>query len=211
MQTTAFMSVAENRALIGFDKSTPNGIWYDSVYAPKLSAYLKAYGVWANPATSTRLALDDLKDAEKELFPLYRRLYGMMKSSPLVTNACLEAMGYPSRPSGKYESHPVDRMFIGLSATPVANSVLSVSFENLDTGSSTVPYYLAGAMMYYSVGDEAVFDQTLLSRSLLATRSPHQFVLKPTQRGQIISLAARWQNRRGELGPWSEIISPVIP
>jgi hypothetical protein len=211
VKTTAFMDVLTNRAIVGFDASTPNGVWYDSVYGPRLKAYTTAYDVWANPATSTRMALDDLKDAEKEFFPLYRNFYGMMRTSALVTDAFLEGMGFPPRPSGGHEPHPADLLFISLHVAPLGNAILSVGFENRDTESSAIPYYLDGAVIYYSVSDTPVVDPELLPHSRLASRSPFELVLAQTQRGQTVYLAARWQNNRGELGPWSDIYSTVVP
>jgi hypothetical protein len=209
--TTAFMNVAENRDRIGFEKTTPSGVWYDSVYSPKQSAYDWAYRKWIDPATSTQLALSDLKDAEKAFFPLYREFHAMVKASPLVTDADLQAMGFPPRPSGERSPHSVEHMRVDLNAKAVGNLGLSVAFENRDTGSSAVPYYLTGVVLYYSFSDTQITDQSELTHSKLATRSPHEFTFDPKDRGKMIYLAGRWQNRRGELGPWSEIVALIVP
>jgi hypothetical protein len=205
------MNVSANRAVIGFGAETPNGKWYDSDYTPKLNVYTARYDVWATPATSTRLALDNLKDAENDFFPLYRQFYGMMKTSALVPNSYLEEMGFPPRPSGGREPHPVDKLFIDLNIIPLANGIVNAAFENRDTGSSIIPYYLTGAVLYYAVGDAPVTDPNLLPLSRLATRSPFELVLEQSQRGKTLTMAARWQNERGELGPWSELVTSIVP
>jgi hypothetical protein len=210
-KTTAFMAVEDNRTRTGFGRSDPQGIWYDSVYVPKLTVYDAAYRRWANPATATRMALDDFKDSERAFVPLYRRLYGMMKASALVSNSDLEEMGFQPRNSGKRSPHPVDRMFISLRVAPLGSHVLNVAFENRDTGSSVIPYYLVGAVIFGAVSDTPVASQERLVRMKLATRSPGMLVFNSSQRGRTLYLAARWQNRRGELGPWSEIMSAIIP
>jgi hypothetical protein len=210
-KTAAFMAVEDNRMLIGFGSQTPYGMWYDANYVPKQTAYFTAYQTWDNPATSTPLALDNLKDAEEAFFPVYREFYGTVKASPLVTNAYLEEMGFPPRPSGGHSPHPVDKSFIDLIVKPLGNLVLSAAFVNRDTGSSVIPYYLTGAVIYYAVGDMPVTDQNALPFSRLASRSPLELSFDPEMRGQTVSLAARWQNQRGELGPWSEIVTAIIP
>jgi hypothetical protein len=210
-KTTGFMAVEDNRIAIGFGHETPYGIWFDTYYVPKQTVYSAAYATWDNPATSTPVALDDLKDAENEFFPLYHTFYGTVKASPLVTNARLEELGFPPRPSGGHSPHPVDKTFIDLFVKPLGNLVLSAAFLNRDTGSSNIPYYLSGAVIYYAVGDTPVADQNLLPYSRLASRSPFELIFEPEQRGKMVSLAARWQNRRGELGPWSEIVTVIIP
>ncbi|MDR0613092.1 MAG: hypothetical protein LBG45_06375 [Dysgonamonadaceae bacterium] len=210
-KTTAFTSVDANRILIGFGSDTPNGVWFDIAYIPKLTVYDAAYRKWDTPATSTLMALDDLKDAEKIFFPVYREFYAMAKASTIITNAYLEDMGFPPRPSGSRTPHPVDKTFITLHVKPLGNLVLSAAFEDRDTGKSIIPYYLTGAVIYYAVSDTPVTDQKELVHSQLATRSPLELIFDTTQRGKTVYLAARWQNRRGELGPWSEIIFAVIP
>ncbi|MDR2139737.1 MAG: hypothetical protein LBP50_09340 [Tannerella sp.] len=211
MKTTEFTSVEDNRIQIGFGPATPLGAWYGTTYSPGLIAYDTAYRIWNSPATSTPLALDNLKDAENLFFPVYREFYGTVKASPLVTNAHLEAMGFPPRTSGGRSPHPVDRTFIDLILKPLGNLTLSVGFVNRDTGSSIIPYYLTGAVIYYAVGEAPVSDQNALPHSRLASRSPFELIFNPTERGLTVSLAARWQNRRGELGPWSEIVTAIIP
>jgi hypothetical protein len=210
-KTTAFMDAGDNRIRIGYGPGTPNGVWYDSVYVPKLTAYNQAYRTWANPATSTRIALDNLKDAEKSFFPLYRKFYAVAKASPLVSGGDLEQMSFPLRHAGGRSPHPVDRIFIDLIVKPLGNLVLSAAFVNRDTGSSVIPYYLSGAVIYYAVSDTPAVNQNELPYARLATRSPLELIFNPEQRGKTVYLAARWQNGRGELGPWSEIVSAIIP
>jgi hypothetical protein len=211
VKTAAFMAVGDNRITIGFGSQTPYGTWYDTKYAPKLAAYLAAYQIWDNPATSTPVALDNLKDTEGDFFPAYREFYGMVRASALVSDASLEEMGYPPRPAGSHTPHPVDRYFIDLILKPLGNLVISVAFVNRDTGKSIIPYFLTGAVIYYMVSDTPVVNQNDLAHSRLASRSPLELIFSPENRGKTVYLAARWQNRRGELGPWSEIVAVVIP
>jgi hypothetical protein len=42
------------------------------------------------------------------------------------------------------------------------------------------------------------------------TRAPYTLTLVPESEGAFLSCAARWQNDRGELGPWSDIEYVVI-
>jgi hypothetical protein len=208
--TTTFMTDKDHRAAIGFESTTPNGLWYDATYTPPLTRYNLAYTTWINPETSTRLALDDLKAAEKEFFPLYRTFYALVKGSPLVTDANLEDMGFPPRPSGEHSPHPVDKMFITLNISPKGFLMVEVAFEDSETGSSLIPYYLTGAVIYFNVDDVPATNHNQLAFSKLATRSPVELTFDMAQQGKIVSIAARWQNRRGELGPWSRIVTIVI-
>jgi hypothetical protein len=210
-QTNVFMSIEDNRITVGFGPNTPYGMWYDQSFTPIQSYYFSKYQIWLNPATSTRAALENLKLAEKNFFPLYREFYAFMKASPLVSNASLVAMGFPPRPDGGRSPHPVDKLFIVVHVRPLANFILEVSFSNRDTGSSMIPYFLTGAVCFYSVSDKPITNPNELTHSKLATRSHIDLVFDPLQRGKMVYIAARWQNRRGEVGPWSEIVAVVIP
>jgi hypothetical protein len=211
MMTVAYMANGAKRAAMGFGADTPTGVWYDTRFAQALAGYEAAYGLWANPETGTRLALDDLKAAEGAFFPLYRRFHAAVKGSPLVADSDLEGMGFPPRPAGGRTGHPVNGMFVSVEVIPVGNLVLEVRFANRDTGRAVRPYFLTGAVVYYVVSDVAVTDYRVLACSRLATRSLLRLSFAPSERGRRVYIAARWQNRRGALGPWSEIVVGVVP
>jgi hypothetical protein len=97
------------------------------------------------------------------------------------------------------------------SIKPLGILVLSVTFRNRDTGSSVKPYYLNGAVICYGVSDTPVVDRETLPYARLATRSPFKPAFDPCRHGRTVCPAARRQNRRGEVGPWSEIIPAIVP
>ncbi|MDR1115084.1 MAG: hypothetical protein LBL33_02835 [Tannerella sp.] len=54
-------------------------------------------------------------------------------------------------------------------------------------------------------------DWTALHENVLATRSPVRITRSGHERSKWLHLAGRWVNTRGVKGPWSDIISIVIP
>jgi hypothetical protein len=78
-------------------------------------------------------------------------------------------------------------------------------------GGKAKPYGYQGAVIYWLVSAAAPADPGELTNSVLATRTPHVLEFAEPQRGQTVYLALRWQNEKGEKGPWSEIQSTVIP
>ncbi|MDR0385824.1 MAG: hypothetical protein LBH60_07080, partial [Prevotellaceae bacterium] len=191
-RTSSFMGVPANRTSIGFDSSTPNGVWYDTDYSPVLDVYNSTYRIWDDPATSSVVARDNLTDAEKEFFPMYREFYRIVKGSPLVTNGNLEEMGFPPRPDNSRTRHPVDKQFVDLNVKPLGNLVLNVMFIDRDSGKSIVPYYLNGVVIYYAVSDTPIVNQKELTTSRLASRSPMELIFEPELRGKSVYLAGRW-------------------
>lgn len=58
-------------------------------------------------------------------------------------------------------------------------------------------------MLFFFWGKEQIIDVSLLTQTKLLTRSPSTLTLPPG--AKYFSCAARWQNEKGELGPWSDI------
>lgn len=69
-----------------------------------------------------------------------------------------------------------------------------------------IPYGMNGALLNSSWGPEKVEDYALLKDSKLMTENIFVLHLPPEAESKFLSLACRWQNNKGELGPWSEIM-----
>jgi hypothetical protein len=50
-----------------------------------------------------------------------------------------------------------------------------------------------------------------LTHSAFDTRSPLKLQFENDLRGKTLYFAMRWENTRGEKGPWSPIMSVIIP
>ncbi|MDR1493008.1 MAG: hypothetical protein LBT05_09845 [Planctomycetaceae bacterium] len=66
-------------------------------------------------------------------------------------------------------------------------------------------------MFLFAVLDEPPKSVHELTRSVLATRTPHVFEFTDEERGKTVYFAICWQNEKGERGPFSEIASAIIP
>jgi hypothetical protein len=54
-------------------------------------------------------------------------------------------------------------------------------------------------------------DWKELIHSSFDTHTPLRLTFDGTERGKTVYFALRWENTRGEKGPWSEIMSAIIP
>ncbi|MFY9233632.1 MAG: hypothetical protein WAO58_04145 [Fimbriimonadaceae bacterium] len=45
----------------------------------------------------------------------------------------------------------------------------------------------------------------------LITKTPHLEEFEPEQAGQMAHWVARWVNTRNQPGPWSDVVSAVVP
>jgi hypothetical protein len=50
-----------------------------------------------------------------------------------------------------------------------------------------------------------------LPNHTMASRTPHTIQFSEDERGGTVYVALRWQNERGNTGPWSDIKSAVVP
>jgi hypothetical protein len=73
-------------------------------------------------------------------------------------------------------------------------------------GSRAIPYGCNGALLNYAWGDAKITGYDLLIHDRLMTDNPFILQLPPDAEGKFLSAACRWQNNKGELGPWSEIL-----
>ncbi|MDR2071319.1 MAG: hypothetical protein LBP81_07905 [Treponema sp.] len=86
-----------------------------------------------------------------------------------------------------------------------------IRFQDENTPDSRViPCGCNGCLLNYIWGPEKITDYTALAQTRLMTRTPFVLDLPPEAEGKFLSCAARWQNERGELGPWGEIQHIVI-
>jgi hypothetical protein len=73
------------------------------------------------------------------------------------------------------------------------------------------PAGFEGAVIVWDVLDAPPELPTDLAHHTMASRTPHVLEFPETDRGKTVYIAIQWQNERGNTGPWSEILSAVIP
>ncbi|MDR2417724.1 MAG: hypothetical protein LBD79_01555 [Treponema sp.] len=88
---------------------------------------------------------------------------------------------------------------------------IQIEFKDQGSTSRAIPYGYSGAVFYYAIADEPITDYKLLVKTALMTRSPWTLELSPESQGKVLSGAVIWQNKKGEMGPWSEIQSIIVP
>jgi hypothetical protein len=202
-----------NLVRFGMTDTSPLGKWYLQEFSAKgYNPYVAAYTPWANPATCTPLVIRTMSDVEKVFIPYYRELYKLMKANPLVTNTDLEAMGFPKRSAG------------GRTPSPVATDVPEFGLTPLSAHRIHIDYYPAGAVrkkskprgqhgveIRWTFSEKPVEDTNDLLNSVFYTASPAILTFQGHEQGRVIYLAMRWENMRGEKGPWSHIERTTVP
>ncbi|MDR2119312.1 MAG: hypothetical protein LBP64_00355 [Tannerella sp.] len=210
-QSMTYLSVSANLTRMGLTGFLP---WITESLRPAYEAFAEAFEDWKNPAERTPIKTAALKTAESAFIPLYRHLYmGMLKENPLVTDADLMAMGMPERNAGKRRQASVP------DTSPVASvklpepGIVEIHFRDgaVDSSSRAKPAGVHGAEIAWTVSDTPPAGWSQLEHSSFDTASPFRLAFEGDRRGRRLYFALRWENTRGEKGPWSEIRYTVIP
>jgi hypothetical protein len=90
-------------------------------------------------------------------------------------------------------------------------AVVEIHFHDAESEDRAKPEGQPGAEIAWIVSDEKPADWDDLTHSSYSTRSPLRLAFKAPDRGKTLYFALRWQNTRGIKGPWSEIMSTIIP
>jgi hypothetical protein len=131
----------------------------------------------------------------------------------IVLPGDLAAMGIP--PVDATPSHigrPATRPVFGV--TVKDTRLLSLSFRDEATPESRArPYGMNGAVVSFAVPEsgQPVTDVKDLTRTELATRSPHLLRFEEHERGKTVYIAMQWQSESGERGDPTEIQGAIVP
>jgi hypothetical protein len=201
--TLAFITIPANQERLGFEGA--NLRFLQNEFIPKYLEYHASYSIWENPADRTPRIIADFLEKEDVFKEIYRKLYmGYLKNNPNVTDSDLEEMSLPKHSSS--ERHPV----------PIPTEIPDVT-----TDTSTIrrigihfpskPKGVHGIEIKSIISDVPITEIKSLVHSTFDTRSPYIFEFEDSNRGKHFYFAVRWENNRGEKGPWSEISSSIIP
>jgi hypothetical protein len=88
---------------------------------------------------------------------------------------------------------------------------VEVDFFDAETGQKAKPKGVHGVEIKWRMLDIPPSTVEELIYSAFDTRTPFTLEFEENERGRTIYFALRWENTRGEKGPWSDISSAIIP
>jgi hypothetical protein len=186
--------------------------WYQNEFISKYNKFKAAFENWQNPAERTPTKSIVLYAAEKDFKKVYRLLYtGYIRKNPLVTDDDLVAAGFPRRSTGRRKSALPLHTLVGMSTDTRIPATVIIHYYDVDSQGTAKPPGVIGAEIVWAILDRPPVDWSELTHSNLDTRSPLKLVFRGEQRGKTLYFAMRWENTRGEKGPWNNIKSVIIP
>jgi hypothetical protein len=175
---------------------------------PLIAAFDAAVTASENPQTRTPAAVRKRDEARAALEQVLRPfIQGRLEHNLLVTEDDLISMGLPVHdrkptPPKPPEDKPV------FSVQPLSEGIIGIIFGGKQHAK---PEDVHGLEVRWLISDTPPIDWSELIHSEFATRSPLKLAFEGHDRGKRIYIAGRWENSRGEKGPWTEIQSAIIP
>jgi hypothetical protein len=88
---------------------------------------------------------------------------------------------------------------------------LSIHYKDRERQSRGKPEHVHGAEICSAILDHKPATTDELTHSDFSAHSPFTFIFDEDRRGKTLWFHLRWENPRGEKGPWSELYYAVIP
>jgi hypothetical protein len=150
------------------------------------------------------LALKALKKGVQDM------VNGHINHNTAVTADDRVALGlynYKNRgPVSKPETTVVLRIVAGL-----VREILVYITDSATPESRKKPYGVVAVELVCAILDSPPAGVEVLPRYVTASKSPVRLIFREEDRGKTVYLAGRWKTARQQAGPWSGIISAIIP
>jgi hypothetical protein len=88
---------------------------------------------------------------------------------------------------------------------------LTIHFKDNGSERRGKPHGVHGVEIVWDITETIPLKMEEFKNSVFDTRSPYTFTFDESQRGKKVFFCLRWENAKGEKGPWSEIYNAIIP
>jgi hypothetical protein len=164
------------------------------------------------PATRTKVTIQEKNDARHLLEKKLRQSTGeYLTRNHRVTDADRDSLGLPIHKT-THTPAPVATTYPDFDVD--SGTIRRLTINYYDAGgkkSKAKPEGQHGAEIRWTISDAPVVDIDDLTHSSFDTRTPFTLEFQGHERGKTVYFCLRWENTRGKKGPWSEIVSAIIP
>jgi hypothetical protein len=165
-----------------------------------------------DPATRTSVTVQNKIDARKVLESETRgAVKEFITNNHVVTNGDRDAMGLPIPKTSRTPAE-VAKTYPDFDIDTRTIRWLVIHFYDQEKKKSKAkPPGQHGAEIRWAISETPIVNAEDLTHSAFDTRTPFNLEFRGDERGQTVYFCLRWENTRGEKGPWSEIQSAIIP
>jgi hypothetical protein len=183
----------------------------DAVFQPLLALQTAFNNAYAKTLDPNRGRVDTAeKNRTRKAFEKALRDFvkAFLEYSPFVSDHDRDEMRIPIHdatpvpPPATFPEYDID--------TSIPNR-LSLRIWDEASKKKAKPAGVHGAEIRWELRDKPPAKAEDLINSDFATRTPHTFEFTGDKQGKRAYFCVRWENPKGEKGPWSAIVSAVIP
>jgi hypothetical protein len=176
----------------------------------QLTAYETAFEAAQNPNRGKIDVLNknETKNALESSLRTFIKAY--LTYNPAVSDADKENMGLPLHdPTRTPVPPPTTIPELELDSSIIRQ--ITVDFRDAGSERRGKPAYVHGVELRWALLENAPISVEDLKNSAFDTASPYTFSFDETERGKTLYICPRWENNRGDKGPWGEIYKAIIP
>jgi hypothetical protein len=189
------------------------GLLKDDVLALQANqaAWEAAYAGHIKAQEDARVATQTKDVAQAKLEASMRSAARKINGSTEVDNALRASVGLAPRTGtrsviGAPTTRPIGR------TESTGHFTLVIHFNDEESPTRTAkPEGVQGCQLWCFTGDTAPLDASGYAFLALDTRTPYTHVHVAENAGKTAFYLLRWQNAKGETGPWSSVIAAKIP
>jgi hypothetical protein len=174
------------------------------------NAYINALTAAVDPSTKTKPTVAAKDAAKAAMIPVLRQYAQQIRSNSGVSNDDKSALGLNLPNSSRSPIPPpsTSPMITLIGATPGA---LTARFADTNTPAKrAMPSGVEGLQVYVAIGATEVSDPRVAGFRSTVTKQPFALSFEAADNGKTATVFARWMNRKGQTGPWSNPISMTI-
>jgi hypothetical protein len=135
---------------------------------------------------------------------------GYLTYNPTVLEVDKENMGLPLY-DGTRTPIPVPTTIPEMELDSSVIRQITVHFKEAGSDRQGKPVHVHGVELRRGLLDKAPSSVEDLKNFAFDTASPYTFTFDEAERGQALYICPRWENNKGDKGPWGEIYKAIIP
>ena len=187
-----------------------DGEWVTGIFDLAADRWDAKYEAYIEPTTRTTVITAEKNAARRAYEPLLSMLIKGLRVNPRVSEDQRLELGltdYDTTPTAPAIPHTWPVAVI----TPVGPGLLRIDIYDSESKGRAKPRHVHGCEIRVAILEQPPVSPDEMPRSEFTTRTPYTIEFDLKLRGRIVYFCFRWENTRGQKGPWSEIISAIIP
>jgi hypothetical protein len=204
--------VDANRVRFDMEETTTIGKWYSGPFTKAYNRFVTAYAGWEDAGQRTPMIVSEMEGAQKEFVPLFRELYKHLRGNIAVNDNDFVGMGLPKPHAGGGAPAPIMKTPPDVRITTLPGNRVSLEYSDAESPHSRAkPRGQHGVEIRWDFSETPITDTEKLTHSIFDTASPAILNFNSSDRGRAVYLVLRWENTRGEKGPWTDIYAVFVP